>query len=151
MEIEKSEQKMKQEWSLLDPMVDLFEKLKKEWSLQKLLTPQHQEGKWSTSLTCWSSGQEGCKKPVNIGKKCMLYWKPCRLSNNISHKPTGVTRSAINKHQRPMGMGRQKIIHRRHRPKSTLRIHSKQSHVQHWKTRRQWQTPPVSTSNYLRA
>ena len=27
MEIEESEQKMKQEWSLLDPMVDLFEKI----------------------------------------------------------------------------------------------------------------------------
>ena len=28
MDIEESEQKMKQEWSLLDPIVDLFEKIK---------------------------------------------------------------------------------------------------------------------------
>ena len=27
MDIEESEQKIKQEWSLLDPMVDLFEKI----------------------------------------------------------------------------------------------------------------------------
>ena len=40
MDIEESDQKMKQEWSLLDPMVDLFEKLKKEWSSQKLPIPQ---------------------------------------------------------------------------------------------------------------
>ena len=52
VEIEESEQKMKQEWSLLEPMVDLFEKLKKEWSLQKPLKPQSQEGKWSISRTC---------------------------------------------------------------------------------------------------
>ena len=42
MDIEEGEHKMKQEWLLLVPMVDLFEKLKKEWSLQKLLTPQSQ-------------------------------------------------------------------------------------------------------------
>ena len=44
MDIEESEQKVKKEWSLLYPMVDLFEKLKKEWSFKKLLTPQSQEG-----------------------------------------------------------------------------------------------------------
>ena len=52
MDIEKSEQKMKQEWSLLDPIVDLFEKLKKEWISQKPLTPQSQEVKWSNFQTC---------------------------------------------------------------------------------------------------
>ena len=31
MDIEESEQKMKQEWSLLDPIVDLLDKLKKDW------------------------------------------------------------------------------------------------------------------------
>ena len=46
MDIEESEQKINQEWLLLDPMVDLFEKLKKEWSLQKPLTPQSHEEKW---------------------------------------------------------------------------------------------------------
>ena len=51
MDIEESEQKMKQEWFILDPMVDLFEKLKQEWSSQKPLTPQSQEGKWSILLT----------------------------------------------------------------------------------------------------
>ena len=96
MDIEKSENKMEQEWSLLDPMVDLFEKLKKKLSLQKPLTPQSQEGKWSLSLTCWSSGQEGCKKPVNSGKTFRLGWKPGRLSKTISHKPTGATISARN-------------------------------------------------------
>ena len=45
MYIEESEQKIKQEWSLLDPMVNLFEKLKKGWNSHKLLTPQYQEGK----------------------------------------------------------------------------------------------------------
>ena len=29
MDIEESDQKMKQSWSLLDPMVDLFEKIEK--------------------------------------------------------------------------------------------------------------------------
>ena len=52
MDIEESEQKMKHEWSLIDPIVDLFEKLKKDWSMQKPLTPQSQEGKWSISCTC---------------------------------------------------------------------------------------------------
>ena len=46
MDIEESNQKTKQEWSLLDPMVELFEKPKKERSLKNLLTPQSQEGKW---------------------------------------------------------------------------------------------------------
>ena len=41
---------MKQQWSLLDPMVDLFEKLRKEWSSQKLLTPQYQGWGISHSL-----------------------------------------------------------------------------------------------------
>ena len=41
---------------------------------------------------------------------------------NISHKPIGATRPARNKQQRPMGMGNQKIIHRRQRPKSTLQM-----------------------------
>ena len=50
MDIDESDQKMKQEWSLLDPMAELFEKLKKEWSLQKPLKPQSQEGKWCTPL-----------------------------------------------------------------------------------------------------
>ena len=52
MDIEEREHKMKQEWLLLDPMVDIFEKLKKEWSSQKPLTPQSQEIKWSILLTC---------------------------------------------------------------------------------------------------
>ena len=52
MDIEESEQKMKQEWFLLYPMVDLFETLKKELISQKPLTPQSQEGKWSISRTC---------------------------------------------------------------------------------------------------
>ena len=51
MDIEDSEHKTKQEWLLLDPMVNFFEKLKKEWSLQKPLTPKSQEGKCSVSLT----------------------------------------------------------------------------------------------------
>ena len=44
MEIEDSEKKMVKYWSLLDPRVDLFEKLKKECSLKKPLTPQSREG-----------------------------------------------------------------------------------------------------------
>ena len=52
MDIEESEQKMKQEWSLLDPMVELFEELNKDWSSQKPRTPQYQEIKWSILLTC---------------------------------------------------------------------------------------------------
>ena len=76
MNIKESEQKMKQEWSLLDPIVDLLDKLKKDWIFQKPLTPQSQEVKWSISRTCWFSGQEGWKKPVNGGKTCRLDWKP---------------------------------------------------------------------------
>ena len=48
MDIEESEKKMNQKWSLLDPMVGLFEKLKKEWISHKPIAPQFQEGKWST-------------------------------------------------------------------------------------------------------
>ena len=51
MYIEESEQKMKQEWTLLDTIVDVYGKLKKEWSLQKPLTSQSQEGKCSTYPT----------------------------------------------------------------------------------------------------
>ena len=126
-------------------------KLKKEWSSQKPLTPQSQEEKWSILFSCWSPGQEEWKKPVNSGKTCRLDWKPGRLSKNISHKPTGATRSAKKKQQQPMGMGRQKIIHRRQNTKSTLPMRSKHSHVQQCKTRIQRQTSPESTSNYLRA
>ena len=42
IDIEESEKKMNQEWSLLDPMVELFEIFKKECSLQKPLTHQSQ-------------------------------------------------------------------------------------------------------------
>ena len=43
MEIKESEKKIKQEWLLLEPMVDLFEQIEEGVDLQKPLTPQSQE------------------------------------------------------------------------------------------------------------
>ena len=63
MDLEESEQKMKQEWSLLDPMVDLFEKLKKEWSSQNPLTTQPEEGKGSHCLPADTQNRRDGKSP----------------------------------------------------------------------------------------
>ena len=68
MEIEESKHNIKQEGSLLYPMVYLFEKLWKEWSLRKLPTLQPQGEKWSIFPTYWYSELEKWKSLWEVGR-----------------------------------------------------------------------------------
>ena len=142
---------MNQEWLILDPMVDLFEKIEEGLELSEAANTPTPKGKVINTAYLMILRTGGMENPVNSGKTCRLDRKPGRLSKTISHKPTSATRSARKQHQRPMVMGDQKIIHRRRMPRSKLWMHCKHLHVQQWKIRRQWRTSPASTSHYLRA
>ena len=52
MDIEESEHKMKQELSLLDPMVELFEKVEEEVDFAEAANTPIPGGKWSKFCTC---------------------------------------------------------------------------------------------------
>ena len=151
MDIEKSEQKMKQEWSLLDPMVDLSEQIEEEVEFTESANTPIPGGKVVNIAYLLILRTEGMEKACEKWEYMQVGLKTCMLSKTISHKPTGATRSARKQHQRPMDMGRQQIVHRIQKPRSTQRMLYKHSHVQHWKTRRQCQTSPARTSHYLRA
>ena len=151
MDIEKSKNKMKQEWSLLDPMVELFEQIEEGVEFTEAANIPIPGGKVVNIVYLLILRTGRTEKPVNSGKICRLDRKPGRLSKTISHKPTGTTIFARKQQQRPIGMGRQQVIHRRHKPRSTLWMRCKQSHVQQRKIRRQSQNSPVSTLHYLRA
>ena len=98
---------MKQQWSLLDPMVDLFEKLRKEWSSQKLLTPQYQGWGISHSLptnTQDKSNVKSCEQweYMNVG---LQTWHDFQ---EHLFEPTGAIRSERRQQRWPMSMGLQK-------------------------------------------
>ena len=52
MDIEESEQKTKQEWSLLDPMVDLFEQIEVGVDFTEATNTSIPGGNWSISRIC---------------------------------------------------------------------------------------------------
>ena len=132
-------------------MVDLFEQIEEVVEFAEAANIPIPGGKVVNIAYLLVFRTGGMENPVNSGKTCRLDWKPGMLSKTILHKPTGATRSARKQQQWPMGMGSQRIIHRRQNPRSTLRMRYKHSHVQQWKTRRQWGTSPTSTSHDRRA
>ena len=129
MYIEDIEQKMKQEWSLIDPMVDLFEQIEEGVEFVEAANTPIPGGKVFNIAYLLILRTGGMEKSCDQWEDIQFRLKLGRLLKTISHKPTRATRSARNQQQRPMGMGRQKIIHRRQRPNSTLWMRCKKSHV----------------------
>ena len=72
MDIEESEQKMKQEWSLLDPMVDIFEKIEEVLEFVEATNTPIPGVKAVNIADLMIPRTGGTKKPVNSGKTCRL-------------------------------------------------------------------------------
>ena len=72
MDKEESEQKTKQEWSLLDPMVDLFEKIEEGVNFAESANTPIQGGKVVNVAYLLILRTGGMKNPVNVGKTCRL-------------------------------------------------------------------------------
>ena len=72
MDIEESEKKMKQERSLLDPMVDLFEKIEEGVEFTEYANTPISGGKVINIAYLMILMTGGIENPVNSGKTCML-------------------------------------------------------------------------------
>ena len=94
MDIEESEQKMKQEWSLLDPMVDLFEQIEEGVEFAEAANTPIPGGKVLNIAYLLILRTGGMEKSCEQWKDMQVGLKPGRLSKTISHKPTGATRSS---------------------------------------------------------
>ena len=72
MDIEESEQKMKQKWSLLDPMVDLFEQTEEGVEFAEAANTPIPGGKVVNITYLLILRTVGTEKPVNSGNTCRL-------------------------------------------------------------------------------
>ena len=72
MDIEKNEQKMKQEWLLLDPMVDLFEKIEEGVEIIEAAKTPIPGGKVINIAYLIILRTGGIEKSVNSGNTCRL-------------------------------------------------------------------------------
>ena len=72
MDIEESDQKMKQEWSVLDQIVDLFEKIEEGVEFAEGANTPIPGGKVVNIAYLLILRTGGTEKPMNSGKKCRL-------------------------------------------------------------------------------
>ena len=113
MGIEESEQKMKHEWSLLDTILDLSEKIEEGVKFAESATTPIPEGKVVNIayLLILITGER--KKPVISGKKCRSARIPGRPSRTTSLNHTGAIISKRNPEPLPMDMELQKTMRRK--------------------------------------
>ena len=94
MYIEESEQKIKQEWSLLDPMVNLFEQIEEVVEFAEADNTPIPGGKVVNISYLLILRTGGMEKSCEQWEYMQVGLKPVRLSITISHKPTGADRSS---------------------------------------------------------
>ena len=151
MDIEEIDQKMKQELSLLDPVVDLFEKIEEGVEFAEAANTPITGGKMANIAFLLIPRTRGMKKSCEQWEYMQVGMKTWQAFKDQFAKSYRRYRIRKNKNQRPMGMGRQQITNMTQSPKSILWMRCKHLHVHRLKTRRKWQTSPASTSYYIRA